>query len=661
MQPVNTYIPNLAERTDRKESIIGQYKSREEFSLHIVTPVPHEIPAYSLWKTFVECVRKEKDRGSEYFLFGEDDHIFTESYSPRFLEEAIDRARNHDADLLSGGMSWVDLPRQTACRNLFWVREFTGMQFTVIFKKAYEKILSAEFNAKVDVTDTFLSEILDRKLVVYPFVSLQKEFGYSDVTPGNSKGKRIESLFQKAEMTLRVLDKVTRHFDDINQKTFPKSMHYDDSEVFQFPTHVIHLPERNDRRKLLESQFAGRTEFRIDSIGAYRHPKAAIGLWNSICKAVSIAKSKGEDAVLICEDDHIFTTAYSKKSFFRHVCQAGFYGADMLSGGIGGFGNAVQVTDGLFWVDWLWCTQFIVIFRQAYDTVLHAKFDETDVADEFLSKILLNKMAIYPFVSEQLDLGYSDVTSANNEKGRITGHFQKSSARFKEFLTMGTDLLADDVREELPYENMHVMDYIGLNIGCGPRVKEGWLNVDLLPVQGACYLNAACPFPFSDESFRYVFSEHLFEHLSYESGKNMLREVYRVLRPGGIFRLALPTMEFLQRLMLHPEDEMSQRYASWSLRHYGRTVYEDFSGLPVPDTVPLVVNMFMRQWGHQVIYSHRILKAMLHKAGFASVCQVNVGESTIPVLQGLEEHGKEIPEWANEMETSVFEAVKQQD
>lgn len=50
--------------------------------------------------------------------------------------------------------------------------------------------------------------------------------------------------------------------------------------------------------------------------------------------------------------------------------------------------------------------------------------------------------------------------------------------------------------------------------------------------------------------------------------------------------------------------------------------------------------------------------AMLQKAGFAEVRECAIGQSLNSNLRGLERHDDVIPAWANAMETSCFEALK---
>lgn len=73
-----------------------------------------------------------------------------------------------------------------------------------------------------------------------------------------------------------------------------------------------------------------------------------------------------------------------------------------------------------------------LLYKQFYNEILSYKFKETDTADGVLSQLTMNKMVIYPFISEQKDFGYSDVTLSNMENaGRIREHFEYTKQRLK--------------------------------------------------------------------------------------------------------------------------------------------------------------------------------------------------------------------------------------
>lgn len=147
-------------------------------------------------------------------------------------------------------------------------------------------------------------------------------------------------------------------------------------------------------------------------------------------KAVKTAISNGDDIMIICEDDHTFTQDYSRDYLFANIIEAEEQHVELLSGGIGGFGHAVPVSANRYWVDWFWCTQFIVIFKPLFNKILEYDFQDNDTADGVLSVIAKNKMTVYPFLSIQTDFGYSDVTASNDRfKGLISQHFQETDKR----------------------------------------------------------------------------------------------------------------------------------------------------------------------------------------------------------------------------------------
>ena len=50
--------------------------------------------------------------------------------------------------------------------------------------------------------------------------------------------------------------------------------------------------------------------------------------------------------------------------------------------------------------------------------------------------------------------------------------------------------------------------------------------------------------PFEEGSVRYIFSEHVVEHLERAYLPRILREFLRVLMPGGVARIVVPDLEF---------------------------------------------------------------------------------------------------------------------
>jgi len=86
--------------------------------------------------------------------------------------------------------------------------------------------------------------------------------------------------------------------------------------------------------------------------------------------------------------------------------------------------------------------------------------------------------------------------------------------------------------------------HLRLNIGCGPKLKMGWVNIDLSR-QADITLDLREPLPFSESSCSLIYSEHFLEHLDYpEHAISFLKECYRVLEPEGLLSIGVPDTEW---------------------------------------------------------------------------------------------------------------------
>jgi predicted SAM-dependent methyltransferase len=196
-----------------------------------------------------------------------------------------------------------------------------------------------------------------------------------------------------------------------------------------------------------------------------------------------------------------------------------------------------------------------------------------------------------------------------------------------------------------------------LHVGCGSNIIESWLNTDIQTQDSRiAYLDAGRAFPLPDSAFDYVYSEHIFEHLTFSQGLNMLKECFRVLKPGGHVRLATPDIDFLMGLYNEPEKEIHKKYVKWSTNRFmpeiSNTLQEN------EYSAAFVVNNFFHDWGHKVLYNFEGLELILKKTGFSNIIRQEVGKSDVLVYKQLEKHGEIIPKEFNELETIVVEAIK---
>jgi predicted SAM-dependent methyltransferase len=197
-----------------------------------------------------------------------------------------------------------------------------------------------------------------------------------------------------------------------------------------------------------------------------------------------------------------------------------------------------------------------------------------------------------------------------------------------------------------------------IQIGCGKNLLEGWLNTDLNNTDTVAYLDAGEPFPMEAETFDFIYSEHLFEHLNVEQQINMLNEGYRILKKGGIMRIAMPNLKFLYNIYVNPSTPAHIDYVNHSVSSYPclKSVFESVHNKE--EHYIYVINNFFKAWGHQMIHDFSSIEKLALQCNYKVVRQCKVGESQVSFLQNIEKHGNAIPERINLLETMVVEIVK---
>jgi predicted SAM-dependent methyltransferase len=79
-----------------------------------------------------------------------------------------------------------------------------------------------------------------------------------------------------------------------------------------------------------------------------------------------------------------------------------------------------------------------------------------------------------------------------------------------------------------------------LNLGCGFLIEKDSIGIDIRDCGQDLVWDVRDGLPFPDESVDVVCSSHFLEHLDGEEGMDLFREIYRVLKPGGITEHILP-------------------------------------------------------------------------------------------------------------------------
>jgi hypothetical protein len=409
---------NIADGT---ETVLKEFSGKEEFLVNIIAPVIDEDNVISLPKTIQHIIRKVVATETDCVLICQDNHRFTDSYSKNILIECISQAKALGADILCGGLGTFRSALRVS-KHIFWVEDFAGLPFTIVFRSFFKSILTDDYK-NLPFTNA--------KFFIYPFISIKQELVRDNVTLNTTEISRTGSVSGLASAQVEILDRISAFYQEFSEQ---KQNDFDE-EIFNdvaIPTYIINLPERTERLNHIKKQFAGKDEFKVQIIEACKNPIGAVGLWESIRKIIKIAMDNEDDVIIICEDDHQFTADYSRSLLLKNILEAHEQHTEMISGGICEFHKALPVTTNRAWVSTSFCTQFIILYKPVFQKILDTPYDNTVTADTMLSVILSNKMVFFPFISAQTPFGYSDVTKGNHENIELFAKsFYRENTRLK--------------------------------------------------------------------------------------------------------------------------------------------------------------------------------------------------------------------------------------
>lgn len=96
-----------------------------------------------------------------------------------------------------------------------------------------------------------------------------------------------------------------------------------------------------------------------------------------------------------------------------------------------------------------------------------------------------------------------------------------------------------------------------LHLGCGKKYIKGFYHVDLLDYPHVdCKTSLDDLFFAEDESVELIYASHVLEHFGRHEYKKVLEEWCRVLKPGGVLRVAVPDFSAVARYHIEQDDNM---------------------------------------------------------------------------------------------------------
>lgn len=211
---IPTYIINLKNRQDRLISVLEQFRNKKEFDVNVIEACENSRGNVGLWQSITKIINLAIESENDVILIVEDDHIFTKKYNKKKLFKNIFDAYAQGADLLLGGIGGGFKYIVPTADQRFWIDHFWCTQFMIIYKKFYHPILNVNFNNN-DAADNVISNLTINKMVIHPFISIQKDFGYSDIPNLFNNEKSIEMYFNEADQELNKYQEKIKLFNSL--------------------------------------------------------------------------------------------------------------------------------------------------------------------------------------------------------------------------------------------------------------------------------------------------------------------------------------------------------------------------------------------------------------------------------------------------------------
>ena len=177
-----------------------------------------------------------------------------------------------------------------------------------------------------------------------------------------------------------------------------------------------------------------------------------------------------------------------------------------------------------------------------------------------------------------------------------------------------------------------------LQLGAGVNDLPGWFNTDYFARKTIFFLDATKKFPFGDNIFEWVFSEHHIEHVTYKQAKFMLGEIFRTMKPGGYLRIDTPDLKkYVANYMNESEN------AALTKQHARDWIYAGFAYasnyIPVNDYYNThFLNDIFLNYEHRFIYDFQALKILLKSVGFINVTQLDATTSLHNEFKDIASH-----------------------
>lgn len=158
-----------------------------------------------------------------------------------------------------------------------------------------------------------------------------------------------------------------------------------------------------------------------------------------------------------------------------------------------------------------------------------------------------------------------------------------------------------------------------------------------------------------DNTYNGVYNEHFIEHLEKDDGIAFLKEMFRVLKPGGTIRTVWPPREFVDKLLgnwtlSEDEEHFCKHYHAFYVVKHGFCP-EEYRNESI--RVQCAHGLLWQQGEHLYVWSKAELIDKLKELGFINVREHQYMNSRVADFKGIDTPGK-----IRALHSAVVEAQK---
>ena len=120
---------------------------------------------------------------------------------------------------------------------------------------------------------------------------------------------------------------------------------------------------------------------------------------------------------------------------------------------------------------------------------------------------------------------------------------------------------------------------VRLNIGCGSKLLKGYINCDIEKNHSGVKPDVVCDMggelPFDRDYADEIICIHAIEHFPFWMHENILREFKRVLKPGGLLAIEVPSMDKVIQHFIRTAKEAVPYHLTWGALYGDNNFPED--------------------------------------------------------------------------------------